>query len=133
MTSPDDLTARVRAAVQQRLDLARAAADVANPEEWTADLAYDGWRVRTIDGYEMHVGAEELALHIATNDPATVERHCLADLRRLERHTLVPRRAFQTAHCGWCDIDTDWPCPDIRDLAEAYAIDLAIASGEERQ
>lgn len=88
MTDLDTL----RAAIEARLALARAA----TPGPWTWEEAdrFDEHMVEALvagpppltpsvlDG----MGSVANFAHIAANDPSTVERHCLADLRLLERH-----------------------------------------------
>jgi hypothetical protein len=66
---------------------------------------------------------EAVANHIAAESPAFVLRQCARDLKVLERHD-----PDDNQECYGCGFDNQeeraevWPCPDIRDLAAAYAI-----------
>lgn len=63
----------------------------------------------------------DAAEHIAAHDPAAVLRHCERDLKVLGRHYRMPQHP--TRWCRWC-LDAPWPCVEIRDLAEAYGIEV---------
>ncbi len=65
------------------------------------------------------------ASHIAWQDPARTLVRVAADRRVLKRHQLVG------PWCTWCAADDDsaepfsyWPCPDVRDLAARYGIEI---------
>jgi uncharacterized protein DUF6221 len=71
----------------------------------------------------------EVISHAGANVPARIIRDCQRDLRVLERHaptsldevTVTPRPAWCLPCCE------HHPCPEIRDLAEAYQIDLEVS------
>jgi hypothetical protein len=118
-----DLHARLVAAVNARLEVARAADIAPELEAW--------YSVLDLTKGHQDGGAGLFALdakHIALNDPATVIRHCERDLRVLERH--VPVHIGGPAACkhAWVDSDgwiEDYPCDDLRDLATAYGMELS--------
>ena len=133
---PDDLHARLTAALRARLDVARAA----TPGPWAIwrDLDHQGFytvgdEAGVIpEGQQMaegecnptaHVYVEWDARFIAANDPATEIRRAEALLRVVERHA----RATVAGVCDWCSND-QWvaraPCPDIRDLAAGEGIEV---------
>lgn len=64
------------------------------------------------------------AQFIEAEDPTFVLRQCARDLRVLERHVEA------WGACVGCGFDSqeerreEWPCPEIRDLADVYAIPL---------
>lgn len=96
-----DLHARLVAAVQRRLDVARAASYYRTTPEYVAG---------------------EVLAWAKANDPATIVRHCERDLRVLERH-----RPIANGPIGGeiCDYDGGaYPCPDAEDLAAAYAVEV---------
>lgn len=128
-----DLAARLLAAIDERearfmvpLGILRqdligqAAARIAaftNPEHARTIAAQIADRVLPAD-----------ATHIV-EDRAAVLRHCAADRRTLERHgrQVVVTWPVDRARCTWCDRDdrpVRWPCPDVRDLAEGYGIEV---------
>ena len=109
-----DLAARLRAVVEERLAVARAAIGQHESGHWDLpDMA-----------------------HIALNDPADVILACERDLAVLERHQAIhmaPPVACQTC----CDrhgsnyqlqrprsMDVAWPCAEIRDLATRYRAEV---------
>jgi hypothetical protein len=128
---PDDLHARIRAALTARLEVARAAQEYGWPmlPEWKDSPAVRPW---------VH--------HQARNDPATVIRATEAALRMLERH----QPDSYGAHCMHCQERCDcmdmtqgdtyeelgeawsncthgsepWPCPDVRDLADMAGVEV---------
>lgn len=118
---------RLRAAVEHRLSLARAAA-----ETWLNV----GVAVEESDGVPF-AAADTTVAHLAANDPATIARHCEADLRRLERHAPVDEG------CRWCYAGTSaetgadeflsWPCPEIADLAAAYGVGHTVENWQRRK
>jgi len=69
--------------------------------------------------------------HIARHDPASVLRRCAADRRRLERHYVIPD-TWGNLTCGYDrdgDDETIWPCPDMVDLADSYALAEVVMKG----
>lgn len=72
------------------------------------------------------------ARHIAANDPSFVIRACERDLRVLDRHALVCDAGDD--ECKTCLTDLGvfgdqavpvaWPCPEIRDLASVYSVEV---------
>lgn len=133
----DDLHTTLRAAVQARLALARAA----TPGPWTTPYReHDvGWLVHNARGTEyamtiavMHsVDSEADAKHIAANDPGTVIRGCERDLRVLERHRSVDGMGKYRDVGEYCDqcsrlsqIGEMYPCPDVLDMAQAYNVSV---------
>lgn len=136
---PDTLHARLRAAVEERLAAARAA----TPGPWR-------WSPNYGDPYVADAGGIPVAPppiqspdaeFIAANDPAATVRRCEALLRVVERHAPEVDRqwgpktdpktgeladAVVDEYCRWC-IDgghSQWPCPDIRDLAAGEGIEV---------
>lgn len=80
--------------------------------------------------------------HIAANDPAFVIRQCERDLKVLERHAPEevrhrPGQEVRFIDCSSCFIEgedyddyggpADYPCIEIRDLAEVYQINLGVS------
>lgn len=130
----DDLHARLVAALRARLEVARAA----TPGPWTwgpIDLTRSGKLALTGPGMQPVVKAASAdlwpstfdATFIAANDPATEIRRVEALLRVAERHVPPVMIGNAPAVCDFC-IDagiTDWPCPDIRDLAAGEGIEDA--------
>lgn len=120
-----DLHARLTAALQARLEVARAA----TPGPWTCVVMPDSERrIRNDDGATVLAVpkgaiADEDIDHFAANDPATEIRRVEALLRVVERHA----RATVAGVCDWCSND-QWvaraPCPDIRDLAAGEGIEV---------
>lgn len=126
-----DLHAQLDAAVRARLEVARAAADVHGAPHWGCQLTDTGWRACTPaeDGISVS-GVEEVAEHVAANDPATVIRMCERDLRVLARHKVCKQVNHFHATGGACHQCSDLqPCPDIRDMAVAYGL-LDPTAGE---
>jgi hypothetical protein len=123
-----DLHERLTAAVTERLDVARAA----TPGPWSryGNLGYAVFTEAYDDpdydppavthGSDMEADAEYIALH----DPADAIRRYERDLRVLERHRPA---ADEPGLCAWCFAGDDYlpyPCPEIRDLALAYEVEL---------
>lgn len=129
MTLHDDL----HAAVNRRMELARAASDT-SPSPWTAVDANHAW-IHDATNEPLVAGGwlswEEAQL-IAANDPADTIRRCEADLRRLERHRRIECVNSYCKIGGWCvgcDPTNDrtcseapWPCPDVLDVVAAYGL-----------
>lgn len=148
------LHSRLRAAIEEKLAIARAAA-VLKPGVWIALTTHDGLE---FTGHS-HVRAEEttpekstsrpvayniadqltltrtafnakpeptpakVASHIAAHGPAWAIRQHEAALRVLNRHQAIfmnPPAACQ--ECSAQGGDIDWPCVDVRDLADAYGV-----------
>jgi hypothetical protein len=71
-------------------------------------------------------------IFITANDPARIIRDCERDLRLLERHVQSP--AFtEKPVCRACRrpgymMAQLWPCPEITDMADAYAIAEEVTS-----
>ena len=117
-----DLSARLRAVVEERLAVARAAGEPFGSR----------WSIR------MTAGAlgPDVGEHIALNGPADVILACERDLAVLGRHApihMAPPVACQTC----CDrhgsnyqlqrprsMDVAWPCAEIRDLATRYRAEV---------
>lgn len=125
VTAPpmSDLHERLKAAIEARRDAAMRIMRIAQDNH----LMVQEPRLlgRTVPGWHDWPDVEAMA--------ASVERGCLADLRRLERHDEHEGRCTECME--WCDCDryttveqcpcrgnTPWPCPEIRDLADAYGI-----------
>jgi hypothetical protein len=135
-----DLHTRLHEAITTLKALAKAAPS----GPWTVELHYaplrgcrclscyedkpSGWEITEISAPPGH-GAfvvfedETVVRHISANDPVRVLRRCQRDLSVLERHT---RDEF--GHCFWCSedgyqpINVQYPCPEIRELAEEYEV-----------
>jgi len=109
-----DLAARLRAVVEERLAVARAAA----LGRWSnmRGYAYDAFR------------DDSVAAHIALNDPADVILACERDRAVLERHAPVEGRRgglMCSEAVGGDDFYApDWPCDEIRDLATRYQVEV---------
>jgi|SRR6185369_7289962 len=122
-----DLSARLRAVVEERLAVARAA----TPGPWTtegnsvnADAGMKGMVVAAVGAcycytvearrqcsYECGWPVRADAKHIALNDPADVILACERDLAVLERHAVVIRREYfvgkgmvDDPQCEWCEL-----------------------------
>ena len=116
-----DLHDRIRAAIEARRERAQAAQRIV--ADWTALID----RLWKMDVYARDSAWEVLE----AENPATVLRHVDRDLKVLERHKEVVAEGWGhgalvceliwMASDGW---PIDWPCDDIRDLAEAYGIEI---------
>ena len=137
-----DLAARLRAVVEERLAVARAARGA------TGQKTLDSLgRIRVSDSTS---SSTVVSRHIALNDPADVILACERDLAVLARHerfenrtwvgpgALIERDPEVRSTDGWwtyiecrgCEIWTQsgdghrlWPCDEIRDLATRYRVD----------
>jgi hypothetical protein len=133
------LHARVRAAIEHRLALARAA----TPGPWDAhaiSLHMDGsgtYRIwppgqqQILNSY-MRNSAD--AIHISCSDPASVLALCEGALRILDRHApIVDSRGHTICDdcdeaCHWREYEADdrhhapWPCPNYTDLAAMFGV-----------
>jgi len=114
----------IKAAVEQRLAVAQAAAGWGHPPWRYAPLSmnYDGImgaRGEHVMTFAHHLEpVVDVVAFIAANDPARVIRDCQRDLKVLERH--APGNANYCSHGPHASIR--YPCVEIRDLAEAYDI-----------
>lgn len=136
-----DLHERLTAAVNARLEVARAARH-GGDGDWSQN-GHSGQRIEDERGevvvYDEGSPSEAEAEHIAANDPATVIRHSERDLRVLERHTPFEQRNWSLARgsftepgCEHCELTSndgealarDWPCDDIQDLVTAYGVEV---------
>lgn len=122
-----DLHSKIIAAVNDRLqwalDLGAA--------EWTAEgdlIVAPGSRARGRRIIVAETNRAGFAEWAAANDPATVIRHCEADLRRLERHR---RDGYDCATCMTASGNryehpspAYWPCAELRILAAAYGVSV---------
>jgi len=128
--TPEDIHTRLVAKVNERLERAKAA--------HRSDLKPGWWN----NGGGVVGLRREVNAFLAANDPATVIRHCEADLRRLERH--APDRHYDgtfvcSANCSvWSEPAEEWlpaphPCTEIRDLAYAYGVSLNDGNEEEHR
>lgn len=131
----EDLAARLLAAIGQRERVAAAA----SPGPWRTgvgstylvdDVVYrpslgfpTGHHLEQVCNFQYGANAAKDAEHVVANDPQIVLRRCSADRRILERHEV---HGDGYSKCTWCG--ESWPCPDLRDLAVAY--DLEVAAGE---
>jgi len=128
---------RIEAAVRERMALAEAAAADAT-EEWYRYERYVEAKhphPQIFDADEEPVlwlamdGTQAVMDHIAANDPGRIVRDCERDLKVLGRHKQVVAEGWGkdalVCELTWMASDgwpIDWPCDDIRDLAEAYGI-----------
>lgn len=139
-----DLTSRITEALDQAERLARAA----TPGPWVTPgpdtigqwMIYgEEWCVAEANVVEHglpNLGpppdarqADANAAFIAANNPLAVLRSVAADRRVLERH--APKvRGSHVRLCAWCCEPSDafpeveWPCEEIRDLADRWAVDV---------
>jgi hypothetical protein len=146
----DTLHARVRAAVEHRLALARAASP-GNPEgdTWTTG-GYVGWLIEDQEGdpvvYDEGALTETQTAHIAANDPASIIALCEGALRILDRHrpVLVDERHIDAQtdwlgrhYCASCPAGhsayglppTWYPCPDALALAAMFGVPEEASDG----
>lgn len=102
---PDDLHSRLKAAVEERLAVARAAGGrswlVVDVPPFTDPLLLaqdgDGDTLTTLGTVDVDMPARS---HLSANDPARIIRDCERDLRALERH----RPKWETVQ--WWDAPT---------------------------
>jgi len=125
-----DLAARLRAVVEERLAVARAATP--GPWHWWHPPSWDhtGPDLHGPDEIEIAVarGYDESCLEIrdgdaefiALNDPADVILACQRDLAVLERHGA--RDYNDGPGCAPCG--GPWPCPEVRDMATRYRMEV---------
>lgn len=132
-----DLHTRLLAALDERLEIARAA----TPGPW--HLGLDGRSVMAPDDFVVHdyvvpsIGARkewpsrEDARHIRHNDPASEIRRVEALRRVVERHApevIEWALAPASVQCRACQYpyasEDDYPCDVIRDLAAGEGIEV---------
>jgi hypothetical protein len=123
-----DLVRQILSAIEKAERLAHATIATVNPAKGRWVVAGEcGTEVRDSRGHLIvkHSWPNEIA-HIIHNDPVSVLRRCAADRRRLERHRPGLNALGNRQVCGYDryppDADTDWPCPDVLDLADSYGI-----------
>lgn len=130
-----DLHEQLREAIRERQQRALAA----TPGPWTMR---DGWGPAESDGLmrarriadDQHatviepgddvdlIGRREDFEYIALESPVAVLRHCERDLKVLQRHGV----SYLCDDCGdpMCAECGHGPCDEIRDLADAYGIEV---------
>lgn len=112
----DDLHERLTAAVNARMEVARAV------------IAFEPYDA-TIGSAHSPALCDALAALLVAHDPATVIRHCERDLRVLDRH--APEERFAQPGIRWCSNcggQTQWrDCVEITDLATAYSMEVGGA------
>lgn len=126
----DDLTTRLLAAITETERIARDA----RPGYFTPEVL-------------LTFSAVGDAVHVAHHKPQAVLRHCAAHRKIIERHLKVTEKQYDRD--GWHDVDlcdtcaygrscshcfdtedlpfVVWPCPTLRDLAEAYGLTIEPA------
>jgi hypothetical protein len=117
-----DLAARLRAVVEERLAVARAA----TPGPWDLGIVY-GTVMRVNGATVVRMGSSEAnAEHIALNDPADVILACEHALWVLDQHRWVAPRVncgCDQAMCS-CGEHVPWPCEDLQRLATRYRVEV---------
>ncbi len=132
---------RIRAVVEERLRIAREA----TPGPWLASGNADGQNFVTTDAlsievcthdgsWYMQLTRQEIdARHIAANDPADAilsAEHALGILERHRAETFagssLPEHLDLDPDESWCRVcrGSGWPCPDIRDLATRWRVEV---------
>ena len=132
-----DLSARLRAVVEERLAVARAACHGGEGRWHQTDAEREYGRIEDERGevvtYDEGSPSGREAEHIALNDPADVILACERDLAVLERHG-----DDGTSNCETCRAESaeandygnyyaryvPWPCVEIRDLATRYRVEV---------
>lgn len=130
---------RLEAAIRERLAVAQAAGGQA----WKTSMVSlymngneDG-AIRPVSGGPFVIQGRfvgGIATHVVANDPARIIRDCERDLKVLARHQPAYEGSRECGHCelgGSDDIgdaNRPWPCPEITDLADAYAIAEEVTS-----
>lgn len=115
----DDLVAFLHARLDEDVDLAERC-DADGCGQWTA-------RRDTVDFCQVDLSGfhPTIAEHVALHDPARVVREVTAKRRVLARHALSPAIGDSEMPGDGrnnCRYDgSDWPCPDLLDLALPYA------------
>ncbi len=119
-----DLHARLVAA----LDEEQARAEAATPGRWSTtvedvdDLHFGPLKATVLHGPNVYSLSARDAAHIAAQDPARTLARVAADRRVLRRH--IVRHALDGDECWRCGFGWAWPCPDVRDLAARYGIEV---------
>lgn len=131
------LHARLRAAIEEKLAIARAATEGPWVEEYSGEtgpcvIPADAESTREFVARTQLYAAVADAKHIATHNPAWAIRQHEAALRVLERHHFVECSNVRCSDGGWCvGCDPDgsapcsvhpWPCPAVLTLAELYSV-----------
>ncbi len=126
------MTADLHALLVAALDEEQARAEKATPGPWSTTREnlvvsrVETWLPDVVQAYPHDYTAANLA-HIAVQDPARTLARVAADRRVLERHR-VADHTDEDPRCDWCDMpglaDVSWPCPDIKDLATRYGIEV---------
>lgn len=138
MTQPDTLHDRIRAEIDRRLAVARAAtpgpwkAGGIGDYGWTVQFPnHDGWSnmgVETEDNEQGKADAEHIALH----DPADAVRRYEGELEVLERHRPVQERdnlgpvvicAYEWGDSDGYMVRYDW-CPEVKALAHRLGVSV---------
>lgn len=119
---------RLLAEIERRERTALGHSD--EPEQWTyhaGDAVIrdgDGWEV-TSDLAERH------ARHVELHDPADALRRYARDRKVLERHErdhIYDEYVWSCVRCTDGDlVAVEWPCDDIRDLAESLGVPIEEA------
>lgn len=122
------MTKDLVAFIEARLAEDQAAAEAIDVPDWRAESSWMSELIeplpsqkRLYDGQFPLITAEDVA-HIARHDPARVLRDVAAKRRTLGRHQRLPdpRVGYDLPSiCGLCD--SEWPCPEVLDLAAPYA------------
>lgn len=129
-----DLHDQIRAEVERRLAIARAA-DAYAPSPWKESEAW--WPRPTIEdrygsGIAYDVPGDDLGSYIALHDPAGAIRRYEYALKVLDRHaTSQGQCAYCASLChsrsglGCDDLDAPAPCLEITDLASSLGIEVS--------
>lgn len=132
----DNLAARLLAAIEETERVARATFSINTRAEMRNGQPAPRWQyeagtvvVADNRGRDIPVVAktwEREGQHIIHNDPATALRRCAADRKIVELHE--PVAGFSGQQCTTCvgcwatEEGEDWPCENLRLLAEGYGI-----------
>jgi hypothetical protein len=122
------MTADLHARLVAALDEEQARAEAARPGPWGVsveevhDLHWGDFEAAVLTGPDVYALKARDAEHIAAQDPARTLARVAADRRVLDRH--IVRHALDGDECWRCGFGWAWPCPDIRDLAARYGIEV---------
>lgn len=131
---PDDLLARILAAIEEAERIARKAVNFRpypSDGQWRPGWRPSPSRLAVLAGnYPVadYIDRESgYAEHIAGQHPHATLIRCAADRRTVERHRAQRDSGLPTHRraCAWCHRDdrvVRFPCPDLLDRAEAYGI-----------